>query len=304
MKHEKQCLRNILIISGDPPVITEAPLDSIEERGNSVTFSCTAEGNGTLNITWRLPSGEEVFTGINMEKDWRINSSLTVDDISGDDGGNYTCIAGNEAGCSEANATLSVRLYTNEALVMPILTTTNGTVERLFCPIEGFPVDYIWQRGMEPSGSRNMTSGSGSSSGSSGNMASGSGSSSGSSGNMTSESGNSSSSGSMEPSSMSGNMSGSGLTPEDSSAFGNISGSGLMNTSGLTPDDTSASGNNISGNSSDSDTGDELEYTTINFGRVLEFDPAMFGDEGVYRCVATSELGETLISDPTTVTSE
>ena len=268
----------------DPPVITEAPLDSIEERGNSVTFSCTAEGNGTLNITWRLPSGEEVFTEINMEEDWRVNSSLTVDDISGDDGGNYTCIASNETGCSEANATLSVRLYTNETLVMPLLTATNGTVERLFCPIEGFPVEYIWERGMEPSGSGNMT-------------ASGS-------GNMTSGSGNSSDSGSMEPSSMRGNMSGSGLTPEDSSASGNMSGSGVTNTSGLTPDNTSASGNNISGNSSDSDTGDELEYTTISFGRVLEFDPAMFGDEGVYRCVATSELGETLISDPTTVTSK
>ncbi|CAI8037869.1 Tyrosine-protein kinase-like otk, partial [Geodia barretti] len=37
-----------------PLIITEPPIDSVEERGNSVTFYCTAVGNGTLNITWRL----------------------------------------------------------------------------------------------------------------------------------------------------------------------------------------------------------------------------------------------------------
>ncbi|CAI8010587.1 Neural cell adhesion molecule L1 [Geodia barretti] len=90
----------------DPPVITEPPIDSVEERGNSITFSCTAVGNGTLNITWRLPSGEVVFSGQDMEEIWRVNSSLTVTDISATDGGNYSCIAENEAGAVEATASL------------------------------------------------------------------------------------------------------------------------------------------------------------------------------------------------------
>ena len=38
-----------------------------------------------------------------------------------------------------------------------------STVERLICPIEGFPVSYRWERGMEQSGS-SSASGSGSSS--------------------------------------------------------------------------------------------------------------------------------------------
>ena len=47
----------------------------------------------------------------------------------------------------------------------------------------------------------------------------------------------------------------------------------------------------------------EVTFTQVSTGRVLMFDPAVFGDEGVYRCVA-SGLGEEIISDPTTVTSE
>ena len=69
-----------------------------------------------------------MFTGQEMEEIWRINSTLTVTDISATDGGNYTCIAENEAGAVGANARLLVRLYTNESLVLQILTTTERKV--------------------------------------------------------------------------------------------------------------------------------------------------------------------------------
>ena len=156
-----------------------------------------------------------MFTGQEMEEIWRVNSTLTVTDISATDGGNYSCIAENEAGAVEANARLLVRLYTNESLVLPILTTTNGTVERLICPIEGFPVSYRWERGMEQSGS-----------------------------------------------------------------------------------------SSASGSGSSSSGGNELVFTPVSIGRVLEFNPVVFGDEGVYRCVATSVEDQTQVSDPTAVTSE
>ena len=44
-------------------------------------------------------------------------------------------------------------------------------------------------------------------------------------------------------------------------------------------------------------------FTRVSIGRVLEFNPAVFGDEGVYRCVATSVEEQTQVSDPTTVTT-
>ena len=212
-------------------MITVVPLDYVVDRGNSTTFSCAAVGNGTLNITWRLPSGEIVYTGQHMEEAWSVNSSITVMDISADDGGNYTCIVENEAGTTEATANLSVRLYIDDPQ-QTTLNTTNGTVESVVCATEGFPVIYRWERAEETSSS----GGSGSISDSSGLM-------SGSSG------------------SISGN-------------------SGLM-----------------------SDSGNELTFAEYSIGRVLVFDPAVFGDEGVYRCVA-SGLGEEIVSDLTTVTSE
>ena len=207
-----------------------------------------------------------------MEEIWRVNSTLPVENISAADGGNYTCIAENEAGTVESTASLSVRLYTNESLVLPILTTTNGTVESLTCPIEGFPVSYVWQRGMEVSDSGDMMSGNGS--------------------------GNSSDTGST-------NDTMSGSEPMESGSSSGLMQSG--SSSGLTPD-SSGQSNESSGSSgmpAESGGGSELVFTTISTGRILEFNPVVFGDEGMYRCVATSDsLGETEVSAPTTVTSE
>ena len=56
-----------------------------------------------------------------------------------------------------------------------------------------------------------------------------------------------------------------------------------------------------------SDSVDELTvmtYTNVSTGRVVEFNPIIFGDEGVYHCVAQSGVGDELISDTITVTGE
>ena len=195
-------------------MISEAPSDSVVERGNSTTFSCAAVGNGTLNITWQLPTGEVIFTGQDIEEILSFNSSLAILDISADDGGDYTCIVENEAGVTVATANLSVRLYIDN-IQQTVLNTRNGTTETLLCTILGFPVSYRWEKAVYV-----------------------------------------------------------------------ISGSGIMS-SGL-------------------DMGlmvSEVIFTQISIGQVLVFGPAVFGDEGVYRCVA-SGLGEEIFSDQTIVTSE
>ena len=195
-------------------MIFEGPSDSVVERGNSTTFSCAAVGNGTLNITWQLPTGEAIFTGQDMEEIWSVNSSLTILDISTDDRGDYTCIAENEAGVTLVTANLSVRLYIDEPQ-QTVLNTRNGTTETLLCTIVGFPVSYSWEK-----------------------------------------------------------------------AVYIISGSGIMS-SGL-------------------DMGlmvSEVTFTKISIGQVLVFGPAVFDDEGLYRCVA-SGLGEEIVSDQTIVMSE
>ena len=44
-------------------------------------------------------------------------------------------------------------------------------------------------------------------------------------------------------------------------------------------------------------------YSSVSMEQVLEFNPVVFGDEGVYRCVARSGVEE-LVSEEITVTSE
>ena len=164
------------------------------DNGNTSTFTCTAVGNGTLNITWTLPTGDVMYTGQDMDNIWSVNSSLIVENVTADDGGDYTCIASNEAGSTNATAVLSVSLYVSGPQIG--INTTNGTMETITCMIEGFPINYTWEK---------MDNGS---------------------------------------------------------------------------------------------------YSEVSIGRDLVFYPVIFGYEGVYRCVAHSDVSDDLISDAITVTSE
>lgn len=47
-----------------------------------------------------------------------------------------------------------------------------------------------------------------------------------------------------------------------------------------------------------------MQYDTVSEGGVLEFDPVLFGDEGVYRCVASIHVGSETIADAVTVSGE
>lgn len=137
-----------------------------------------------------------MFTGQDMMEEWSVNSSLTIEDITVDDGGSYVCTVSNEAGVTEARAVLSVSLYISGEPVG--LNTTSGSVENITCIIEGFPVSYHWEK----------------------------------------------------------------------------------------YDDMM------------------INYTVVSIGQILQFDPVEFGDEGVYRCVGHSGVGDVLTSTDITVASE
>ena len=181
-------------------------------RRNNDTFTCSAVGNGTLEITWRLPTGEIVDAGQERPEVWSVSSTLPVSDVTAADGGSYTCLVENEAGVSEATAVLSVPLYISGEQVG--LNTSNGSMENITCMIEGFPITYVWEKMGE-------------------------------------------------------------VNVSDSSANG--SGSMMM---------------------------PEVTYSPVLMGRILEFNPILFGAEGVYRCVAIGDVGDEVTSEPITVTSE
>lgn len=177
-------------------------MNTTESRGNGTTFTCSAVGNGTLTIIWRLPNGEKVDTGQDMTDEWSVNSSLTIEDITVEDGGSYVCIVMNEAGETEATAVLFVTLYISGEQVG--LNTISGSVENITCMIEGYPIIYQWEKIDFATGDDDMTD----------------------------------------------------------------------------------------------------SYSLVSVERVLQFNPVEFGDEGVYRCVGHSGMGDSLTSDEITITSE
>ena len=183
-------------------IAAQSPLDTTASRGDCITFTCSAVGSVPLNITWRRPNGEIVYIEEDMVDEWNVNSSLTVHDITADDGGDYTCIVRSGAVEMEATATLSVNLYISGEQVG--LNTTNGSMESIICMIEGFPVRYEWEK----------------------------------------------------------------------VEIYTVGGIGII-------------------------TG----YSSVSMEQVLEFNPVVFGDEGVYRCVVHSGVEE-LVSEEITVTSE
>ena len=176
------------------PNIVEPPMSTIQEKGSTVTFTCTVAGNGTLNIIWTLPSQQIVFAEPDIVNSWTVTSSLTVVNIIAEDGGFYYCFTTNEAGSNHASAVLSVSLYVSGPLFD--LYTANGTYLIITCMIEGYPISYTWEK---------------------------------------------------------------------------------MN---------------------------NINNTEISTERDLVFNPVSFGDEGVYRCVAHSDMVDILSSDNITVTSE
>ena len=125
-------------------IAAQLPLDTSASRGENVTFTCSAVGSVSLNVTWRLPGGGIVYAGQDVMHDWKVNSSLTVLDITAVDGGEYACIVRNGTREIEATAMLSVDLYISGEQVG--LFATNGSMESITCMLEGFPVSYEWEK--------------------------------------------------------------------------------------------------------------------------------------------------------------
>ena len=88
---------------------------------------------------------------------------------------------------------------------------------------------------------------------------------------------------------------------------GSVSGSGSGSVSGSGSGSVSGSGSgsvSVSGSGSGSMIMPEETYSLVMIGRVLEFNPILFGAEGVYRCVAIGDVGDEVTSDAITVTSK
>lgn len=93
-----------------PRVTPFAFEDNPLQDGDYVNIQCSiSHGDFPLNITW-IFNGLEVKTksGIVVTPVGKRSSSLTIDSVSHNHAGNYTCRGANQAGFAEYTATLMV----------------------------------------------------------------------------------------------------------------------------------------------------------------------------------------------------
>jgi hypothetical protein len=112
------CRQTIIVLLGDPPVITSQPQGVSTTYGGSATMAVGATGTGPLTYQW-------MFNGTNL--DGATGSSLTLDALQFADAGLYCVVVSNAAGTvTSSMAVLNV--------AAKLLIEFNGTIEKITWP--------------------------------------------------------------------------------------------------------------------------------------------------------------------------
>ena len=109
-----------------PSNIELPPRDIIVNESDAATFTCSVSGVPLPSIVWTLPSGDnlesvvlngqdieqaEIYaeTVVSEEMPYAATSTLSIDPVSRNDDGIYTCTAINRIANATASATLTVQ---------------------------------------------------------------------------------------------------------------------------------------------------------------------------------------------------
>jgi len=114
--------------------VSVSPLNMVFNRGDNVTLNCSAQGGPDNTYQWQH---------IGADLDNETMQTLTLPQISANDGGDYTCVVSNAAGSDSASTLLNV--FPEIVLNPTDLSARNGTVHMLVCEAEAFPEPhYQW----------------------------------------------------------------------------------------------------------------------------------------------------------------
>ena len=133
--------------------VNAIPMSQTFSRFSNVTFDCIARGGPNIIYTWikgrnplssmYLPLGvTSVISNLNIVSN---GSTLVLESIVGDDGGEYTCIAINEAGFD--NDTVTLYIFPNITRQPVNQYVQSGDTVTLYCEADSFPLPtYQWKR--------------------------------------------------------------------------------------------------------------------------------------------------------------
>ena len=128
-----------------PPTISEGPVDQVVDVESNVSLTCTANLDtvnlNTVSITWTGPVTDPIVQEVTATDS--ITSTLTVSEVEINNGGEYTCTAGNEAGSDSASSILYIRPVITPAMIL----TSAGENVTLTCGVQDTPPGtFQWEK--------------------------------------------------------------------------------------------------------------------------------------------------------------
>lgn len=116
--------------------------------GTSVSFTCTSRGGPGVEYRWVRDDAMAVDTSdlpTSLSNVVGTTAVLTIDNVNGSSGGDYSCVAFNEAGSDVVNVTLYVSLEILQDPEENVYTSVGESVV-LSCLADSFPApEYQWQ---------------------------------------------------------------------------------------------------------------------------------------------------------------
>ena len=97
------------------PQLIISPTDQTKDEGSNSVIYCTVRGNPTPSVEWRFKSGKLYSGAKYLVKE---GGELVVRNLNYGDAGQYTCVARNILGTSEASGNLRVRGKMNDKLYL------------------------------------------------------------------------------------------------------------------------------------------------------------------------------------------
>uniref|UniRef100_T1JP64 Down syndrome cell adhesion molecule n=1 Tax=Strigamia maritima TaxID=126957 RepID=T1JP64_STRMM len=138
-----------LTVHVPPKLVPFTFQDEFLSEGMLVRVSCVvSRGDLPLSISW-LKDGEKLATelAISIRKFDEYSSVMSIDPVTINHAGNYTCTAQNHAGVATHTAQLTVRVPPKWVIEQEDVVTSTGKTLFLHCQAEGFPLPIIsWEK--------------------------------------------------------------------------------------------------------------------------------------------------------------
>ncbi|XP_046620086.1 Down syndrome cell adhesion molecule-like protein Dscam2 isoform X2 [Neodiprion virginianus] len=133
------------------PQLVNSFIEQTMQPGPSVSLKCSAAGNPTPQISWRLdgfplPQNDRLLIGQYVTVYGDVISHVNISSVKPEDGGEYECTASSRAG--EASNAARLNIYGLPYIrPMPAVSAVAGKQLHIKCPVAGYPIDSIvWEK--------------------------------------------------------------------------------------------------------------------------------------------------------------